>query len=68
MVECRLYLLYVKFRLCAEVFLSLSSAFKGTACMYALCSRPLFWLVDVFLFIFFATTSVEIGSEVAEVQ
>ena len=66
MVECRLNLLYVKFRLCAEVFLTLSSALKGTAYTYALCSRPLFRLVDVFLYTF-AETSVEIGSEVAEV-
>ena len=66
MVECGRNLLDVKFRLCAEVFLRLSSALKGTACTYELCSRPSFWLVDVFLYTF-AETSVEIGSEVAEV-
>ena len=66
MVECGLILLDVKFRLCAEVCLRLSSALKGTAYTYVLCSRPLLWLVAVFLYTF-AETSVEIGSEVAEV-
>ena len=66
MVECGRNLLDVEFLLCAEVFLRLSSALKGTAYTYVLCSRPLFWLVAAFLYTF-AETSVEIGSEVAEV-
>ena len=38
------------------MLLRLSSASKGTAYTYALCSGPLFWLVAVFLYTFAVTT------------